>query len=156
MADVKVEAPENSQNIIMHVTVNAPLSKVYQAYSDPALLRQWWAAGEPVTIDYFEAGEGGKWRFLTAGEDGRAEDNFRGCIHTVMPEKLLIQTFEWEGMPGYVALEAAAFEDQGDTTQVTITQTHQSVQARDGMVGSGMEGGFRKSIDALERLINEA
>ena len=62
-------------------------------------------------IDYWDARNGGSWRFL--GRRDGEEYAFRGCFHTVEPGKI-VQTFTWEGMPDGVSLETLRFEDLGD------------------------------------------
>ena len=65
-----------------------------------------------------------------------------------------MQTFEWEGMPGHVSVETAEFEDLGDgRTKVTTTSIFHTTEERDGMLGSGMEGGMDESLDRLEELL---
>ena len=36
------------------------------------------------------------------------------------PERI-VQTFEWEGMPGHVSVETVEFEDLGDRTRIVVT-----------------------------------
>ena len=66
----------------------------------------------------------------------------------------LVQTFEWDGMPGHVIVETAAFEDLGDgrTRVVNISLFH-TTEERDGMLQSGMEQGLNESYAALDRLL---
>ena len=63
-------------------------------------------------------------------------------------------TFEWDGMPGYVAIETATLEDLGDgrTRLVTVSLFH-TKEERDGMLQSGMESGVNESYAALDRLL---
>jgi uncharacterized protein YndB with AHSA1/START domain len=41
MAHLKVTIPENSQNILGTVTINAPLEKVFEAYTKEDLFASW-------------------------------------------------------------------------------------------------------------------
>jgi uncharacterized protein YndB with AHSA1/START domain len=155
MAKLQVTVEPDSQNINMVVTLQAPLEKVYRAYTERDILVKWWAQGQPFDVDYFVPGPGGKWRYVQKAPDG-TEYAFHGCFHAMISNVMAIQTFEFEGLPepGHVALDRADFVAlSDDTTEVHITSTFQSVADRDGMVASGMEGGFRQSIEALGRLI---
>lgn len=70
------------------------------------------------------------------------------------PPEHLVQTFEWYGMPGYVAIDTAAFEDLGDgRTRVVTTSLFHTTEERDGMLSSGMETGLSQSYAALDRLL---
>jgi len=72
----------------------------------------------------------------------------------VTPPTRIAQTFEWDGMPGYVVVNTATFEDLGDgrTKVVTLSQFH-TTEERDGMLKSGMEHGLNQSYAALDRLL---
>jgi uncharacterized protein YndB with AHSA1/START domain len=65
-----------------------------------------------------------------------------------------VQTFEWDGMPGYVEITTTDFEDLGDgRTRVVTTVLFHSTEERDGMLGSGMEQGLNESYTALDVLL---
>jgi len=61
----------------------------------------------------------------------------------VVPPSRIERTFEWDGMPGHVAVETMTLEDLGDgrTRLVTVSLFHTAAD-RDGMISSGMEGGI--------------
>jgi uncharacterized protein YndB with AHSA1/START domain len=68
--------------------------------------------------------------------------------------EVLEQTFEWEGMPGHVAVERAEFEDLGDGRTKVRTQTlFHTTEERDGMLASGMESGMSESHERLDELL---
>ena len=64
-----------------------------------------------------------------------------------------MQTFEWEGMPGHVSVETAEFEDLGEQTRVVTTSVFHTAEERDGMLGSGMEGGMNETYQRLDELL---
>jgi len=59
-------------------------------------------------------------------------------------------------MPGHVSLETARLEDQDGKTMWTTIAVYQSVEDRDGMVQSGMEGGAIELMDRLAELVEKA
>jgi uncharacterized protein YndB with AHSA1/START domain len=67
-----------------------------------------------------------------------------------------VQTFEWEGMPGYVSVETATFEDLGERTKVTTTTLFHTPEERDGMLASGMESGMNETYERLDELLAKA
>ena len=96
---------------------------------------------------------GGDWRFVSRGTDGR-EDAFRGTFREITPPERIVQTFEWEGMPGHVAVETAIFEElDGDRTKFTGITLFHTTEERDGMIASGMEGGMSESHERLDELL---
>lgn len=149
----EIVAQPGTHEIVITRTFDAPRELVYRAYTDPDLISRWWGARDDETVvDVLEVRPGGRWRFVTKGPD--SEDAFHGVIHDAVQPERIVQTFEYEGVPGHVCLETMVLEDVGGgRTKVTGTSVFQSVSDRDGMVGSGMEGGVRETYDRLEELL---
>ena len=95
---------------------------------------------------------GRQWRFVARDADGN-ETAFRGTYREVAEPERIVQTFEWEGMPGHVSVETATFEDLGERTRVTTTSLFHTTEERDGMLGSGMEGGMNETYERLDELL---
>ena len=66
----------------------------------------------------------------------------------------MVQTFEFEPVPGHVALDELRFEERGGRTIVRTHSVYQSVADRDAMVESGMEGGMDEGYERLEELVD--
>jgi uncharacterized protein YndB with AHSA1/START domain len=157
MATLKVKAPEGTQNIEGLVAIRAPLERVFGAYTDAKLVAQWWGRGQPMQIIRYDCRDGGGWHVALHEPDG-TEHAFLGCFHEVTANTRIIQTFEYMGMPerGHVLLERADFlAIDANTTEIRTLTTAQSLADRDGMVQSGMEAGWRQSIEALGRLLEK-
>jgi uncharacterized protein YndB with AHSA1/START domain len=143
-----------SREIRMERVFNAPRELVWRAHVEPELLAQWWGRGNRLDIERFELVRGGHWRFVEHGPEG--DSGFEGRFREVTPQQRLVQTFEWDGMPGYPVVNTATFEDLGDgRTRIVTTSLFYSREERDGMIESGMEGGLSQSYDALDRLLVE-
>ena len=71
----------------------------------------------------------------------------------IEPPERIVQTFEFEGMPGHGSVETATLEDLDGKTKLTVTCLYQSVEDRDGHYNSGMEAGMRESHDRLAELL---
>ncbi|KXK10797.1 MAG: hypothetical protein UZ14_CFX002003184 [Chloroflexi bacterium OLB14] len=112
--------------------------------------------GYEMILEEFEPVSGGKYRYLHKDKEGNAYA-FRGTFHT-MTEELMIQTFEFEGMPesGHVALDTMKLEKlPNNRTRITIHSVYQSVADRDGMVQSGMESGVVEGYERLDDLLKK-
>lgn len=151
MAKFKVTAEPGVQEIIISSTIDAPRERVFKAYTDPDAIPDWWGPSGIMTIvDKMDVQPGGEWRFVQRDEAG-VEFAFHGVFHDITSPRSLVQTFEFEGTPGHVLLETVTFEEQpDDTTQITSVSVFQSVEDRDGMLQSGMEGGAEESMQRLE------
>jgi uncharacterized protein YndB with AHSA1/START domain len=132
---------------------DAPRDRVFAAYIDPELIPEWWGPRETTTVvDRMDVRAGGSWRFVMRNSDG-TETGFRGTYREVTPPERIVQTFEWEGMPGHVSVETATFEDLGERTRVTTTSIFHTPEERDGMLGSGMERGMNETYARLDELL---
>jgi uncharacterized protein YndB with AHSA1/START domain len=155
MAHLKVTVPENSQNILGIVTINVSLEKVFEAYVKEELFVQWWCRGNPMKVYRFDCQDGGSWHIAERAEDGK-EYEFTGCFHEVAQNQRIVQTFEFLGMPerGHVMLEKAEFVAINEcTTEIRTHSAAMNQEDRDGMVASGMESGWRQSVEALGQLL---
>ncbi|MCU1425209.1 MAG: activator of ATPase 1 family protein [Microbacteriaceae bacterium] len=126
---------------------------VYRASTDPELIPKWMGPrGLDTRIDAYDLRPGGNYRYVQTDADGN-EFAFRGIFHTVEPGLRTIQTFEFEGMPGFVTLEYGTYEDLGGRTRFTGHSVYPSVEARDGALQMDMESGMRESMERLEELL---
>jgi uncharacterized protein YndB with AHSA1/START domain len=144
------------REIVSERVFDAPRERVFAAYTDPELIPQWWGPRRMTTIvDRMEVRPGGAWRFVMR-EPGGEESGFRGTYREVTPPERIVQTFEWEPMPGHVIVETATFEDLGARTKVTTSSLFHTNEERDGMLASGMERGLTETHDRLAELLASA
>ncbi|MBI5283565.1 MAG: SRPBCC family protein [Chloroflexi bacterium] len=153
MTKLDIAAPPGKQEIIITRTFDAPRELVFRALTDPALIPQWWGPARLTTaVETMDVRPGGIWRFVQHDAEGN-EYAFHGIYREVDPPARLVYTFEFEGMPGYVSLEIVTLEEHDGTTTVTNTVAFHTVEDRDGMLESGMEGGATESMDRLAALL---
>jgi uncharacterized protein YndB with AHSA1/START domain len=132
---------------------DAPRELVFKAFTDPKHIPNWWGPRKYTTIiDKMEAKSGGEWRFVQHDESGN-EFAFHGVFHEVKAPERVIQTFEWEGMPGHVLLETMTLEEQDGKTNLTVLSVFQTVEDRDGMYATGAAEGGAESYDRLDELL---
>jgi len=153
-APARITTPTDREIRIERV-FDAPRDQVWRAFTDPAIVTRWWGRGNRLDVERMEVVRGGHWRFVEHAPGGL--EGFEGRYREVTPPERLVQTFEWDGMPGYVAIETTTFEDLGDdrTRVVTLSLFH-TTEERDGMLSSGMEEGLNQSYAALDRLLAAA
>ena len=145
-------ATPTDREVRIERSFNAPRDRVWRAFTDPKLVAQWWGRGNKLDIERMVVERGGHWRYVEHAPEGA--QGFEGRYREVTPPERLVRTFEWDGMPGYVAIETVDFEDLGDgRTRVVNTSLFHTTEERDGMLSSGMESGVRESYAALDRLL---
>jgi uncharacterized protein YndB with AHSA1/START domain len=143
----------SDREIVSERVFDAPRARVFAAYTDPKLIPQWWGPRRMTTIvEEMDVRPGGTWRFVSHDCDGQ-EQGFRGTYREITPPERLVQTFEWEGMPGHVVVETVTFTDLGERTEVRTTSLFHTPQERDGMLASGMERGLTESHERLAELL---
>lgn len=132
---------------------DAPRDLVFKVYTDPELLPRWWGPRYlTTTVDEMDVRPGGQWRFVQRAPDG-SEFGFHGVYHEIAGPERVVDTFEFEGMPGHVALETTTLEDLGGRTRLTTHSVFQSVADRDAAAASGMESGAAETMDRLEEVL---
>ncbi|HTV26064.1 MAG TPA: SRPBCC family protein [Polyangiaceae bacterium] len=147
----KVTTPSDREIRIERI-FNAPRERVWQALTEPSLVSQWWGRGNEVVVERMELVRGGHWRFVEHGPDG--VHGFEGRYREVKAPERVVQTFEWDGMPGHVAVETMTLEDLGDgRTRIVTVSMFFTQEERDGMLHSGMETGLNQSYAALDQLL---
>ncbi len=131
---------------------NASRERVWKAMTDPELVAEWWGRGNKLVIEKLEVKRGGHWRFVEHSAEG--VHGFEGRFREVTPPERVVQTFEWDGMPGYVIVNTMTLEDLGDDrTRMVTTSLFHTTEERDGFLQSGMEGGMNQSYEALDRVL---
>ncbi|MGI8645868.1 MAG: SRPBCC family protein [Nocardioides sp.] len=153
--EATIEATPDLPIITLTRDFAATPEQLFRAHTDPDLFARWVGPDSVTTkIDYWDARNGGSWRFLNIF-DGQ-EHGFRGCFHEVSPERI-VQTFTWEGMPEGVSLETLTFEDLGDgRTRLHAQSLVDSFESRDAWLSSGMEVGINEGYAKLDKLVDDA
>jgi uncharacterized protein YndB with AHSA1/START domain len=152
-ARTAVVTTPSEREIHVERVFDAPRDRVFAVYTDPELVPEWYGPRNTTTIvDTMDVRPGGSWRFVIRDADG-SETGFRGTYREVTPPERIVQTWEWEGMPGHVSVETATFVDEGERTRVVTTTIFHTAEERDGMMASGMEKGMNETYARLDELL---
>ena len=145
----QITTPSDREILIVR-EFDAPRDRVWRAFSEPELLARWWGRGNMV-VEKFEFERGGHWRFVEHAPEGVY--GFEGRFREITPKERVVQTFEWDGMPGHVNVEDMRLEDlPGGRTRIVNTSLFHTTEERDGMLVA-MAGGPDESYAALDRLL---
>lgn len=147
-----VSLPSDREILVTRV-FHAPRSLVFRAHTDPALIPLWWGQRSATTVvTQMDVRPGGAWRFVQRAPDG-SEYGFRGEFREIAAPERIVQTFEFEGMAGHIVLQNLTFTEQDGKTTLTTHEVYASMEDRDGMLASGMEGGMNETYERLDELI---
>lgn len=129
-------------------TINAPVSKVWQALVNPEIIKQYlfdtevitdWKVGSPITYK-------GQWQ-------GKAFED-KGKILEIEPEKTLVST-HWSPLSGVPDTPenyhtvTYTLSDQGESTEVTITQDNNSTEKEK----EHSEQNWRTVLEGMKKLL---
>jgi uncharacterized protein YndB with AHSA1/START domain len=127
-------------------------AQLFKIMTDRDLVAEWLGPRDlEATVEEYDVRPGGTYRYIHRDDSG--EYAFRGVFHTVEQDKLVIQTFEWEGAPGEVCLEKMTLEPTENGVRLHQRSVFPSVDARDQSIEYGMESGINDSMDRLAELL---
>jgi uncharacterized protein YndB with AHSA1/START domain len=149
-ASAKVTLPTDEQILITR-EFDAPRHLVWRAYTEPELVKRWWA-GKRGTMDVAEIDlrVGGTYRYAMTATEG-FEVAFHGEFREIEPDERIVNTEVYEGAPDSQALNTVTFAEAGGRTTLTILMQLDDKATRDAIIESGMEGGMQEGMDLLER-----
>jgi uncharacterized protein YndB with AHSA1/START domain len=155
----QIIAEPGKQELFIIREFDAPRELVFKAFCNAELLERFFAPNNRVTkYEYCNYHNNGSYKYSTSDENGKVLCVFKGAVHEVMAPERIIQTSELEGLPvkGHVVLDIMTFETiEENRTKLTIHDVCISVQDRDMIIKSGMEGGLKQIFDKLEVLLAE-
>ncbi|MEV4618836.1 SRPBCC family protein [Asanoa sp. NPDC049573] len=131
---------------------DAPKELVFAAHSSCEHVKHWWGRGNPLDCE-MDFRPGGHYRFVEHAPDG--DWAFRGEYRDIQAPDRIVQTFEFEGMPGQICEETLELTEEGGKTTVTSITRFDTKAQRDGMIESGMSEGAGQSYDALDAYLLE-
>lgn len=138
--------------VTMARVFDAPRERLYRAITDPGLIVQWWAPRRyAISVDRLELRPGGIWRYLNRDDAGNTAA-FHGVFHEISPGRI-VNTFEYEGMPGHALLGIMTLEERDGRTLLIARSVFESVGDRDGMLVTGMQEGGPETMDRLAELV---
>ena len=145
------------RELVLTRLINAPREKVYRAWTDPELMKQWFAP-KPYTTPVVEIDvrPGGSAYIVMRGPDGKDLPN-RGVYLEVVPNEKLVSTDAyvkaWEPSEKPFMTLILTFEDEGGKTRYTARVRHWTVADRETHEKMGFHEGWGLCTDQLEALV---
>ena len=150
-----IEAPEGTPFLDITRDFDATPAQVFRAYTDPKLVARWLGPRDlELDIEEYDARPGGRYRYVHhGGHLGELRAGFHGVFHTVEADRLIIQTFEFEGVPDEVKLDICRFTEVAGKTRMSTRSVFPSMETREGALASGMTYGIQDSMERLAELL---
>jgi uncharacterized protein YndB with AHSA1/START domain len=150
-------SPSSDRELVLTRLIDAPREKVYRAWTDPALLKQWFAP-LPYTTPAAELDvrPGGANLIVMRAPDGREMPN-RGVYLDVIPNERLVFTDAftkaWEPSAKPFMTVILTFENEGGKTRYTARVRHWTVADREAHEKMGFHQGWGQCTDQLAALV---
>lgn len=111
-------------SLVLKHTFDAPIERVYEAWTDPDILSQWFLGDDCTSCKVFEADGrvNGRYDFMMTHENGEAY-RVRGLYHEVEPNRKLVFSWAWDHEPERESRVMIEFVDQAGKTLLTLTHT---------------------------------
>ena len=118
--------------LTLHRTINAPVETVYAAWTDPEVMRRWFAPGDlAVARAVAEVEVGGTFLIEMRGADGENHIT-RGVYREVVPNRRLVHTWRWEGSDVESLITIELEPESAGATRLTLTHSRfANAEARD-------------------------
>ena len=142
----------SEREFVVTRTFDAPARLVYEAWTKPELLKQWWAPksmGAVLSACEIDARTGGGYR-ITFG-DGPDAATFFGKYLEVTPPSRLVWTNEEAGDGG--SITTVTFEEKDGRTLLVMHDLYASKEALDAAIASGSTCGMDETLAQLEALL---
>lgn len=133
--------------------IDAPRERVFDAWTDPDALNQWWGPqGFTTTTERIDVRPGGVWQFIMHGPDGTDYPNHIVFDEIVRPERITYSHGETEGRPDDFHT-TVTFADEDGRTRLTMRSVFKSAELREQALGFGAIEGGHSTIDNLSEFV---
>ena len=153
---LKITTPTDRE-LVMTRVFDAPRGMVFDALTQPDLVRRWLLGppGWTMPVCEIDVRSGGKYRYVWQNADGRKMGMGGTFQEVVQPSRIVAtEVYEdyWTGGETLVTTELV--ETRGKTT-VSTTVHYASRDARDAALKMGATKGLEASYNRLDELLNE-
>ena len=150
-------APASDRELVLTRLIDAPRHKLYRAWTEPALLKQWFAP-LPFTTPVVELDlrPGGATMFVMRDTEGNDYPN-RGVYLEVVENERLVFTdayvTAWEPSEKPFMTVIVTFADEDGKTRYTARALHWTTEARQAHEEMGFHEGWGQCADQLAALV---
>jgi len=151
-------APANELEREVTITrlFDAPRALVFQAWTDPRHLAQWWGPkGFSNPVCEADARPGGTWRIVMRAPDGTEYPGGGVYREIVEPERLVFTNiaFDQDGKTILDGLTTVTFTEEGRGTKLVLLTRATGLVSYAAQMLAGMEAGWSQSLERLEALV---
>lgn len=149
---MKLSLPSGLEIVLVR-EFDAPRRKVFEAWTNPDHVKQWYGCGvSTLIVCEIDLRVQGAYRYVLRMPDG-AECMMSGVyLEIVRPDRLVYtERFVSRDFESNEAFVTVTFSERDGRTRMTSTILHQNTEDRDTSLSSGVETGAAKTLDRLEQ-----
>jgi uncharacterized protein YndB with AHSA1/START domain len=157
MTASSISPAPSDRDLVLTRLIDAPRQKLFRAWTEPELLKQWFAPLPCTTpVAELDVRPGGSSLIVMRAPDGAEMPN-RGVYLEVVENERLVFTnayvAAWEPSEKPFMTVILTFETQGGKTRYTALARHWTVADRAAHEKMGFHGGWGQCADQLEALV---
>jgi len=144
----------SERELVVTRTFDAPARIVFEAWTQPELLKRWWlpkSCGASFLSCEAEVRAEGKYRFVFAHPASKEPMAFFGRYLEVTPHSRLVWTNEEGAEGGQVT--TVTFEEKGGRTLLVMRDLYPSKEALDEAIASGSTAGMDETFEQLDEFL---
>jgi uncharacterized protein YndB with AHSA1/START domain len=135
--------------VVVERTLSAKIDRVFDAFTNPASLAQWWGMKDSKVIHCeTEIAVGGKWRIGTQTADGK-EYWVHGFYREIVEPTRLVFSWLWEPITTSTTEMLVSVILTKHDRQTAIRIVHEATESAQ----KGHQQGWNDSLDALTKLL---
>jgi uncharacterized protein YndB with AHSA1/START domain len=150
-------APNSDRELVLTRLIAAPRQKLFKAWTDPDLLKQWFAPLPYTTpVAELDVRPGGASRIVMRDPQGNEFPNRGVYLEVVENERLVFTdayTRAWEPSAKPFMTVILTFADEGGKTRYTARVCHWTVGDREAHEKMGFHEGWGRCTDQLAALV---
>jgi len=142
----------SQRTLVIKKTFNAPIKLVWEAWTQPEHIVQWWAPkGMTIKVIEHDFKIGGKWKYVMPMPDGNEFISDGEYLEIVEFQKIFT-TANFKPMTEGVEIHVL-FEENGDKTNFTFSVIHPTEEYCKEQEKMGFYNGWGSAFDRLETLV---
>jgi uncharacterized protein YndB with AHSA1/START domain len=151
----------NDNQIQLTREFKAPVQKVWDAWTNPDMIAQWWGPeGFSTRVEHIDFKPQGQWRYIMTDDQTGDEYPAEGVFVEIVERQKIVTTDNFDDaavaanskLPRGMVL-TVAFEPTTDGTRLTIVITHQTAEDKATHEAMGVVSGWESSFDSLDAFL---
>ena len=143
----------SEREVTLTRTFDAPRDLVFQALTQPSLLKRWYGpAGWSLVVCDIDLKVGGAWHFIVSRPDGKRIGQL-GVYQEIIQPTRIVNTERWEDWDAGECLVTTVLTEVDGKTTFQSTILFPSQEVRDVVVKAGLEHGAAESYTKLDDLL---